>query len=174
MISVGDRIPDFELENQRGETRTLKDYQNRWLVLYVYPGDGTPGCTIEGQAFSAKQNRFDELGVKIAGLSQDDVRSHQKFAQEYNLTVELLADPQNQLLQALGVGRKRDHGVVNWDRTTFLIDPKGVVRKIYENVKPDGHEMDVLRDVEQLQAEGPFRPKARGAASATGEKRLDH
>jgi peroxiredoxin Q/BCP len=155
MIQVGDKLPTFELENQQGQTKTLNDFLGRWLVLYVYPEDGTPGCTIEGKSFSADKDEFEQAGARVVGLSQDDVKSHRKFSQQYGLFIDLLADPENRLLQALGVKRTKDRGLLVWNRTTFLVDPKGVVRKIYENVDPEGHDKIVLEDLRELQAEGP-------------------
>ena len=151
MVTVGEEFPSFELSNQNNQTRTLKDFEGRWLVLYVYPQDGTPGCTIEGKSFSARKSEFEKLGAVVVGLSQDEVKSHQDFISEYDLDLELLSDPQNQLLQATGIGRQKHKGIVYWDRTTFLIDPHGIIRRIYENVQPEGHEGIVLNDLKELQ-----------------------
>ncbi|MGZ3713110.1 MAG: peroxiredoxin [Bdellovibrionota bacterium] len=150
MLTVGQKFPDFRLANQNGKERSLKDYTGKWLVLYVYPKDDTPGCTIQGKSFTAQKAEFDKLGVNIVGISQDDVGSHKSFCDKYSFTIELLADPSSQLLQAAQVGQSDYKGTKYWDRTTFLIDAKGVLRKIYENVKPDGHEQVLLKDIAAL------------------------
>lgn len=151
MLNNGSAFPDFKLENQDGKTRTLKDYAGNWLVLYVYPKDDTPGCTIQGQSFTAQKAEFDKLGVKIVGISQDDVKSHKDFCNKFSFTIELLADTKAELLKSAGVGQSEWKGTMYWDRTTFLVDPKGVLRKTYLNVKPDGHEAVLLNDLKEIQ-----------------------
>lgn len=149
--TTGQKFPNFSLPNQDGKTRQLADYAGKWLVLYVYPKDDTPGCTIQGKSFTAQKAEFDRLGVTIVGISQDDVKSHKDFCTKYSFTVELLADPKAELLKAAGVGQSEYKGTMYWNRTTFLIDPKGVLRKIYENVKPEGHEQILLNDIKEIQ-----------------------
>lgn len=150
MLTSGEKFPDFQLSNQDGKTRSLRDYAGRWLVLYVYPKDDTPGCTIQGKSFTANKDAFDKLGVSIVGLSEDDVASHKNFCQKFSFTIDLLADPKHELLCAAGVGQSEWKGTMYWDRTTFLVDPKGVVRKVYQNVKPDGHEQLLLADIREM------------------------
>lgn len=101
MLKAGDKAPNFSLQNQDGKTRTLNDYAGKWLVLYVYPKDDTPGCTIQGKSFTEQKAQFDKLGVVTVGLSADDVKSHKDFCTKFNFTIELLADPQTKLLNAL-------------------------------------------------------------------------
>jgi peroxiredoxin Q/BCP len=151
MIQAGQKFPDFSLKNQDGKTRTLADYKGKWLVLYVYPKDDTPGCTIQGKSFTAQKAAFEKLGVNIVGVSQDDVKSHKDFCQKYSFTIELLADTEAQLLKSAGVGQQEYKGTMYWNRTTFLIDQNGVLQKVYENVKPDGHEQMLLEDIQKLQ-----------------------
>jgi peroxiredoxin Q/BCP len=151
MLKAGDRAPEFSLQNQDGKTKTLKDYAGSWLVLYVYPKDDTPGCTIQGKSFTAQKAAFDKAGVKIVGLSADDVDSHKNFCSKYSFTIDLLADPQTKLLKALGVGQSEFKGTMYWDRTTFVIDPQGKIRKVYEKVNPQGHEDALLRDLAEIQ-----------------------
>ena len=151
MLKVGQKFPDFRLQNQNGETRTLASYAGKWLVLYVYPKDDTPGCTIQGKSFTAEKAAFDRLGVNIVGVSQDDVASHKNFCSKYSFTIELLADTDAQLLKGAQVGQSEWKGTMYWDRTTFLIDQKGVLQKVYEQVKPDGHEKQLLADIAGLQ-----------------------
>ena len=150
MLKAGDKFPDFQLQNQDGTTRSLKDYKGSWLVLYVYPKDDTPGCTIQGKSFTAQKAAFEDLGVKIVGVSQDDVESHKNFCHKYSFTVELLADPEAKLLKAAGVGQSEWKGTMYWDRTTFVIDGEGMLRKVYLNVKPEGHEQALLSDIRAL------------------------
>ena len=150
MLDIGQKFPDFSLKNQDGKIRTLKDYSGSWLVLYVYPKDDTPGCTIQGKSFTAQKAAFDKLGVKIVGISQDDEKSHKDFCNKFSFTIELLADTQAQLLKAAHVGQSEWKGTMYWNRTTFLIDKQGVLRKLYENVKPEGHEQVLLDDIEKM------------------------
>jgi len=150
MIEADQRAPDFELKNQDGATRRLADYAGKCLVLYIYPKDDTPGCTIQGKSFTATKSEYDAEGVAVVGLSQDDVGSHKAFCDKFAFTIELLADPEAKLLGALGAGQTEWHGTMYWNRTTFVIDPSGVVRKVYTGVKPDGHEKVVLDDIRAL------------------------
>src|SRR5476649_2420019 len=103
MIKTGQNFPDFRLANQDGKERSLKDYNGKWLILYVYPKDDTPGCTIQGKSFTAQKSEFDKRNVAIVGVSQDDVKSHKDFCNKYSFTIELLADPNAQLLKSAGV-----------------------------------------------------------------------
>jgi peroxiredoxin Q/BCP len=151
MLQAGKKFPDFSLKNQDGKTRTLADYKGKWLVLYVYPKDDTPGCTIQGKSFTAEKAAFEKLGVNIVGVSQDDEASHKNFCQKYSFTIELLADTEAKLLKSAGVGQAEYKGTMYWNRTTFLIDQNGVLQKVYENVKPDGHEQALLEDIKALQ-----------------------
>ena len=151
MIDAGQRLPDFELPNQDGKVRRLGDYAGKWLILYVYPKDDTPGCTIQGKSFTATRADFDAAGAVVVGLSQDDVASHRAFCDKFSFAVELLADTDAKLLGALGAGQSEWKGVDYWNRTTWLVDPTGVVRKTYTNVKPDGHEKVLLDDLRALQ-----------------------
>ena len=150
MLKAGDKAPNFSLQNQDGKTRTLNDYAGKWLVLYVYPKDDTPGCTIQGKSFTEQKAQFDKLGVVTVGLSADDVKSHKDFCTKFNFTIELLADPQTQLLNALKVGQSEYKGTMYWDRSTFLIDPTGTIRKVYEKVSPQGHEEVLLNDIQEI------------------------
>lgn len=152
MIQEGQQFPDFKLANQDNKTRTLKDYAGKWLVLYVYPKDDTPGCTIQGKSFTTEKSQFEKLGVNIVGVSQDDVKSHKDFCTKYSFTIELLADPKSELLNSAEVGQTEYKGTMYWNRTTFLIDPKGKLKKVYRNVKPDGHEAVLLKDIQELKA----------------------
>jgi peroxiredoxin Q/BCP len=151
MLAINQKFPDFQLKNQDGITKTLSNYAGKWLVLYVYPKDDTPGCTIQGKSFTATKQDFEKSGINVVGLSQDDVQSHKNFCNKFSFTIDLLADPQATLLKALGVGQKDFKGTLYWNRSTFVVDPKGIVRKVYTDVKPEGHEQLLLKDIKELQ-----------------------
>lgn len=151
MLKAGDQCPDFSLQDQNGKTKTLKDYAGKWLVLYVYPKDDTPGCTIQGKSFTAQKAAFDKMGVNIVGLSADSVASHKDFCNKFNFTIDLLADPQTTLLRSLGVEQSEYKGTMYWNRSTFLVDGQGKIRKVYEKVTPEGHEDVLIRDLTEMQ-----------------------
>jgi peroxiredoxin Q/BCP len=151
MLEVGTKFPQFSLRNQDGKTVTLKDFSGNWLVLYVYPKDDTPGCTIQGKSFTATKKEFENASVKIVGVSQDDVASHKDFCTKFSFTIDLLADPKAELLKSANVGQSDYKGTMYWDRTTFVIDPQGVLRKVYLKVKAEGHEQVLLNDIQNLQ-----------------------
>lgn len=150
MIDTSQKLPAFDLENQDGERRTNASYAGKWLVLYAYPKDDTPGCTIQGKSFTATKADYDAAGAVVVGLSEDGVASHKAFCDKFSFTIELLADPDKKLLTALGIGQTEWKGTMYWDRTTFLVDPTGVVRKVYAKVDPNGHEKAVLADIAAL------------------------
>ena len=151
-IEVGKRFVDFRLKNQDGETVTLNDISGKWLVLYVYPKDDTPGCTIQGKSFTASKQEFDDANIAVVGVSEDDVDSHKNFCNKFSFTIDLLADPNHELLSAAGVGQSEYKGTMYWDRTSFVIDPKGSLRKTYLKVQPEGHERVLLNDIQEMQA----------------------
>jgi peroxiredoxin Q/BCP len=148
----GQRFVDFNLQNQDGQTVKLDDFAGKWLVLYVYPKDDTPGCTIQGKSFTASKQDFDDAGIAVVGVSADDVASHKDFCNKFAFTIDLLADPNQELLQAAGVGQSDYKGTMYWDRTSFVIDPEGTLRKIYLKVNPEGHEQVLLNDIKAMQS----------------------
>lgn len=152
MLAAGTPFPAFTLQNQSNQSRSLSDYSGKWLVLYIYPKDDTPGCTIQGKSFTATKADFDRDGITVVGLSQDDVASHEAFCNKFSFTIELLADTEAKLLNALGVTQSEWKGTMYWNRTTFVVDPKGKIAKVYENVKPEGHEKVLLDDIAKLKA----------------------
>ena len=151
MLEAGQPFPEFSLPNQDGEIRTLGDFSGRWLVVYVYPKDDTPGCTIQGKSFTATRKDFEDAGAQVVGVSQDDVESHKNFCSKFGFTIDLLADTDAELLNAAGVGQTDYKGTMYWNRSSFLIDPRGVVRKVYTGVNPEGHEKTLLEDLEAFQ-----------------------
>ena len=151
MLETGKPFPDFTLQNQDGKTRKLSDYAGRWLVVYFYPKDDTPGCTIQGKSFTASKSEFDDAGVSVVGVSQDGVESHKSFCDKFGFSIDLLADTNGDLLKACGVGQSEYKGTMYWDRTSFVVNPSGVVSKVYEKVNPQGHEQVLLDDIKKMQ-----------------------
>ncbi len=150
---TGKPFPNFSLQNQDGKTVTLDDFKGKWLVLYVYPKDDTPGCTIQGKSFTATKQEFDDANIAVVGVSEDDVESHKNFCNKFSFTIDLLADPNHNLLRAAGVGQSEYKGTMYWNRTSFVIDPQGVLRKVYEKVNPEGHERVLLDDITAMQSQ---------------------
>src|SRR3954468_6956549 len=147
MIEEGKPAPDFELATDTGERVKLSDYRGRPVVLYFYPKDDTPGCTVEACGFRDATDAFEKRGAVILGVSPDDEASHVKFKQKYSLPFPLLADPEHEVAEQYGVwGEKNYAGKTYWgvSRTTFVIDGEGNVAKVMKNVKPDGHPEQVL------------------------------
>jgi len=151
MLEPGAPFPNFSLPNQDGKTVSLKDFAGKWLVVYVYPKDDTPGCTIQGKSFTATRSDFQAAGIEVVGVSQDDVASHKNFCNKFAFTIDLLADTNATLLNAASVGQSDYKGTMYWNRTSFVIDPQGKVRKVYTNVKPEGHEKVLLDDIKSMQ-----------------------
>jgi len=146
MPAVGSTAPDFTLSSQEGKQVSLKDFRGQWVVLYFYPKDMTPGCTIEAHNFQADQDKFTAKKAAIVGVSVDSVDSHVQFCTKENLTFKLLADPSHGVVDKYG-----SFGGMVASRNTFLIDPKGVIRKVYTGVKPAGHSAELLTDLDGLQ-----------------------
>jgi peroxiredoxin Q/BCP len=147
MIEEGKPAPDFELATDTGERVKLSDYRGQPVVLYFYPKDDTPGCTVEACGFRDAHTAFEKRGAVILGVSPDDEASHVKFKQKYSLPFPLLADPEHAVAEQYGVwGEKNYAGKTYWgvNRTTFVIDAEGKIAKVMKNVKPDGHPEQVL------------------------------
>lgn len=153
-VAEGQRFVDFKLQNQDGKTVSLDDFKGKWLVVYVYPKDDTPGCTIQGKSFTASKDDFDNANIAVVGVSEDDVASHQNFSNKFGFKIDLLADPTHELLNAADVGQSEYKGTMYWNRTSFVIDPEGKLRKIYRGVNPEGHEQVLLTDIRAMQALG--------------------
>jgi len=153
MLTPGTPFPSFSLPNQDGVTKTLGDYAGSWLVVYFYPKDDTPGCTIQGKSFTATKADFDNAGIKIVGISADDPKSHKDFCVKFGFTIELLADTDSKLMKTLGLPQTEWKGMHFWERTTYVVDPKGIVRKAYAKVDPNGHEKVLLDDIADLKVQ---------------------
>jgi peroxiredoxin Q/BCP len=150
---VGKKAPAFVLPDQDGKERALKDYAGKWVVLYFYPKDDTPGCTKEACGFRDSFAALKRAGVAVLGVSVDPVRKHAKFAEKYSLPFTLLSDESKEVVERYGVwGKKKFMGreYMGTHRVTFLIDPAGKVAKVYADVKPDRHAEEVLADVKVL------------------------
>lgn len=148
--AVGSPAPNFRLQDQNGQWHTLDEYRGKWLALYFYPKDGTPGCTTQACDFRDNVFAFRDLGAAIVGISVDDVASHKKFQEEHGLPFTLLADKDKQVTKTYGV-LKSFMGLELAQRDTFLIDPEGRIAKHYINVDPKGHSQVVLADIKTLQ-----------------------
>ncbi|MGN6592820.1 MAG: thioredoxin-dependent thiol peroxidase [Terriglobales bacterium] len=152
-MQAGDPAPDFSLPDQDGQTRRLRDFRGRPLVLFFYPRASTSGCTTEAQGFRDHYAEFQRLGVAVVGASPDTVAAQKKFAVNEKLPFPLLADAERSLCAAWGVlGEKSMYGrkFLGVVRTTVLVDPKGVVRRVLSKVKPAGHAEEVLRALTSL------------------------
>ena len=146
--------PSFTLPDQTGTMHTLSQYKGKWVILYFYPKDDTPGCTKEACNFRDSLKDFTDAGVVILGVSKDSVISHKKFAEKYHLTFPLLSDESKDVIQAYGAwGIKKFMGreFEGVKRTTTLIGPEGDIKKIYENVNPVTHADQILEDIKVLQ-----------------------
>ncbi len=148
MLKVGDKAPEFSLPTIGGKTISLADYLgSKNVVLYFYPKDDTPGCTKEACSFRDVQGDFDKAGAAILGVSIDSVKSHEKFAEKYHLPFPLLSDEPKAVTNAYGVFKEKSmygKSFLGVERTTFLIDKQGIIRKIWPKVKVDGHVDEVL------------------------------
>jgi peroxiredoxin Q/BCP len=146
--AAGATAPEFTLQSQEGKTVSLKDFRGQWVVLYFYPKDMTQGCTIEAHNFQRDLDQYTAKKAAIVGMSADNVDSHQQFCTKESLTFRLLADPGKETISAYG--SLAANGMVA-ARNTFLIDPKGVIRKVYTKVSPNPHSQEVLADLAELQ-----------------------
>lgn len=148
MPEPGSKAPDFTLQSQEGKTIGLKDFHGQWVVLYFYPKDMTTGCTIEAHNFQRDQDQYTAKHAAIVGMSADNVDSHQQFCTKENLTFRLLADPGKEVIGSYGSLMPNGNYAA---RNTFLIDPNGVIRKVYTMVNPASHSEQVLADLTELE-----------------------
>lgn len=147
VLKAGSRAPDFELADENGEIRRLSDYRGESVLLYFYPKDDTQGCTTEACNFRDDYSAYQDAGVTILGVSPDTPESHTKFKEKYALPFTLLADVEHQVAEQYGVwGIKKSFGreYAGIYRTTFLIDQDGMIKEVFEKVKPADHSEQVL------------------------------
>ena len=151
--TVGTEAPAFTLPDQNGKPVSLSEYRGRWVVLYFYPKDGTPGCTTEACEFRDNVFAFREIGATILGISVDNVESHEQFAARYHLPFTILADSEKNVARQYGV-LHRMLGVMELARReTFIVDPQGRVAKHYREVDPGSHSKQVMADLKALQVQ---------------------
>lgn len=151
--TLGTQAPAFSLFDQDGKNHALSDYAGKWVLLYFYPKDDTPGCTIEACTIRDQFKDFNAIGAVVLGVSTDSVASHKKFATAYELPFTLLADVNKEVVGQYGVfGEKKFMGrtYMGTMRTSFLIDPSGKIAKVYEKVKPEVHAAEVISDLKAL------------------------
>lgn len=147
MVQVGDEAPDFVAMDQHGQVRQLRMIRrDRPLVLFFYPRDGTPGCTAEACAFRDAWDRLESAGAVVVGVSTDDVESHRQFAEEHGLSFPLLADPAGEVLERYGVPSRLGMAA----RVTFVIDPRGRIARVFEDVDPAVHVDEVVETLLEL------------------------
>ena len=146
----GSKAPDFTLQSQEGKQVSLHDFKGQWVVLYFYPKDMTKGCTIEAHNFQRDLSQYQAKKVEILGVSVDSVDSHQQFCTKESLSFKLLSDPSHQVVDQYGSAMQFGANTVA-ARNTFLIDPDGVIRKVYVKVSPDPHSAQILADLSELQ-----------------------
>lgn len=150
--AVGTAAPEFKLQDQTGKWHSLKDYRGKWVVMYFYPKDNTPGCTTQACEFRDNIFAYREIGAVILGVSVDDVASHKKFSDDHSLPFPILADSEKKTATAYGTLTKYLGITELARRDTFIIDPQGRVAKHYVKVDPKGHSELVLTDLKQLAA----------------------
>jgi len=152
-IPAGVPSPNFKLPDEHGEPHELKEFRGKPVVLYFYPKDDTPGCTLEACNFRDDYSAYEQAGVTVIGVSPDTSKAHSRFKEKYKLPFLLLADEGHQVCELYGVwGLKKQMGreYMGVKRTTFLIDRDGLVAKVFENVKPAEHSKEVLEALEAL------------------------
>lgn len=150
MLNVGDKAPDFKLKSDEGADVSLKDFKGKNVVLYFYPKDDTPGCTKEACDFKEQQKKFDKKNAVIIGVSGDSVESHVKFKKKFGLPFFLLSDPDRKMLEAYGVWKEKSmygRKYMGIERTTLVIDPAGIIIKIFPKVSVTGHVDEVFASI---------------------------
>lgn len=144
------KAADFKLTDQDGNTKTLKDFAGKWLVLYSYPKDDTPGCTVEACSLRDANDELIELGAKVVGISKDDEDSHRKFKAKHKLNFTLLSDPTGETIEAYDAWGPKMFGKLGIQRKTFIINPEGEIVKTYGRVTPLGHGDQVVADLKSF------------------------
>lgn len=151
MKPVPYQAPAFTLPDSDGKLHMLGEYAGKWVVLYFYPKDDTPGCTVEACSLRDARDDLAEMGAEIIGISRDDASAHDKFKAKYSLNFTLLTDADRKVIDAYGAWGKKQFGMEGILRKTFIIDPDGMVRKVYGRVTPLGHGDQVIKELKKLQ-----------------------
>lgn len=152
-LNVGDKAPDFTGAIDENLNLSSKDLNGKWFVLYFYPKDNTSGCTKEACSFRDNMEEITKLGVEVIGVSPDSIKSHNNFKTKYNLNFHLIADPDKTICNAYDImGEKSMYGkkYLGVIRTTYIIDDKGKIRRVFSNVKVDGHVDEVINAIKEL------------------------
>lgn len=155
MIEEGKKAPAFTLASSDGHETRLADCAGRWVVLYFYPRDDTPGCTLEAKDFRDARAELEERGAVVLGVSKDSIEKHEKFIGKYDLNFMLLSDPDGTVLEKYGAwGEKKNYGktAMGIVRTTVLIDPAGIIRKVFPKVRVKGHVERVIATLDEIRA----------------------
>jgi len=153
MLKVGDKAPDFKLQDETGKQISLSDFKGKKVVIYFYPKDDTPGCTAEACSFRDVYDDLLEAGAVVIGISKDEASSHKKFKDKYNLPFYLLSDPDHKVIEQYGAWReKKMYGKVTMGtvRITYIVDGEGIIRKVYDKVKPEGHGKEILEALKSI------------------------
>lgn len=149
------KAPNFALPDQNGTLRGLNDFSGKWVVLYFYPKDDTPGCTVEACSFRDEREAITNLGnAEVIGVSKDSVKSHKKFADKHQLNFTLLSDESGKMIEAYGAWQQKSmfgRKYMGIQRMTFIIDPEGNIAKEYPKVNPVKHAAEIIKDLQQLQ-----------------------
>jgi peroxiredoxin Q/BCP len=153
MLSAGKKAPGLKLKDEGGRAVRLADFRGKRLVLYFYPRDLTPGCTIEACEFRDELREFEKRNAVVIGVSPDDARSHQRFREKHGLNFTLLTDEEHRTAEAYGAWQEKNmYGRKVWGvrRSTFIIDEEGRIARVFDKVKPEGHSREVLRALDEL------------------------
>jgi thioredoxin-dependent peroxiredoxin len=156
MLKVGRKAPGFKLNDQDGKVQTLKEYAGKWLLIYFYPKDDTPGCTKEACMIAEVYKDFKKLGVTVLGVSKDSPKSHKKFALKYNLPFTLLSDESTEMIQAYGAwAEKKMMGKTYMGtlRISYLVGADGKIVRVYPDVDPANHALQLLADIKAIRKE---------------------
>jgi peroxiredoxin Q/BCP len=154
-VEAGEKAPDFKTESSSGRKLSLKDFKGKWVVLYFYPKDDTPGCTREACSFRDSFKRIESLDAVVLGCSPDDLKAHDKFIDKYNLPFILLSDPDHTIAKAYGVWKEKSmygRKVMGIERSTFLISPDGMVHKAWPKVKVESHVDEIVDELKLVHA----------------------
>ncbi len=155
MIKIGDKAPEFTLQDAEKKNVGLGDFKGKWVVLYFYPKDNTPGCTTEAIQFTAHIAEFRKMNAEVLGVSSDTCESHQQFMVKFDLGIILLSDPEHKVLERYSAwGEKKMAGKIfmGIERSTVLVDPQGTIAWHWPKVKPDGHAEEVIAKLKELQS----------------------